>query len=98
MGMFGHESNLLYVPTLVEGLRGKPIKDISFGFDFFIALTEDGKVYSWGGNECGQLGHKSDVEMNPIPKQIEAFSTYKVKSISAGLFFACALLDNGKVS
>jgi len=32
------------------------VKDIEAGNDFFLALTNDGKVYAWGLNYSGQIG------------------------------------------
>ncbi|KAL9657247.1 hypothetical protein ABK040_011469 [Willaertia magna] len=35
----------------------KNIKQLSCGYDFFILLTSDGEIYSWGKNSFSQLGY-----------------------------------------
>ena len=37
-------------------LKGKRIVDISAGYGHTVAIDEEGKVYTWGDNYCGQLG------------------------------------------
>nr|XP_003699339.1 PREDICTED: RCC1 and BTB domain-containing protein 1-like isoform X1 [Megachile rotundata] len=49
-------SNMLG-PTKIEVLCGKNIKTLAVGRDHLLALTKQGKVYSWGCNDHGQLGN-----------------------------------------
>ena len=55
----GTETNSL-VPICISDkdneLKGKKIINISAGGDHTVALDEEGKVYTWGGNYDGQLG------------------------------------------
>lgn len=44
-------------PMPLETLANEDIVQISAGFDHSVALTKDGRIYSWGGNSNGQLGH-----------------------------------------
>jgi alpha-tubulin suppressor-like RCC1 family protein len=34
-----------------------PYQQVMTGFDFTVALTRSGALYSWGYNRQGQLGH-----------------------------------------
>lgn len=46
------------VPTLVGGeLEGKTVVSVSCGATHTAAVTDDGKVFSFGGGVSGQLGH-----------------------------------------
>ncbi|CAB3377164.1 Hypothetical predicted protein [Cloeon dipterum] len=45
------------IPRKVPGLEGITIKRIVCGYSHALALTNDGKVYSWGWNGSGQLGN-----------------------------------------
>src|SRR5688500_10170736 len=40
----------------IESLSGMSIIDMDAGKSHVLALTKDGKVLGWGGNNCGQVG------------------------------------------
>ena len=40
------------------------IVKVDAGSDFTIALTEDGKLYAWGSNYFGQLGHPNALHLD----------------------------------
>ena len=43
-------------PRQVEALSGKKVVDLAVGSMHVLALTDEGEVYAWGGNDQGQLG------------------------------------------
>ncbi len=57
-----------------------------------MALTEDGRVLSWGMNNCGQLGHGNTEDIKS-PKLIHFPG--KVISISCGDTHSSILTDKG---
>ena len=50
----------------VEFPAGTVITSISAGSNFSLAVDADGKVYTWGGNDYGQLGEMSTVDRDQI--------------------------------
>ncbi|MGK5082747.1 hypothetical protein WDW37_05520 [Bdellovibrionota bacterium FG-1] len=85
---------------------GRSATSLALGQDFSCALLDDGSVKCWGNNVYGQLGQgdvigRGDTNaadhtlQNLIP--INLGTGQKAKAIAAGLFSACALLDNGTV-
>ncbi|CAD6227584.1 GSCOCG00001264001-RA-CDS [Cotesia congregata] len=50
----GNEDHVRY-PKLVEGLKGKKVKELAVGNVLVLALTEDQQVYGWGRNDYGQI-------------------------------------------
>ena len=61
------------------------------------AILDDGSVQCWGRNNLGQLGDASNT--NRIsPASVNLGTNRTAVSISAGIDFTCALLDNGDIS
>lgn len=50
----GNEDHVRY-PKVVEGLKGKKVKELAVGSVLVLALTEDQQVYGWGRNDYGQI-------------------------------------------
>jgi hypothetical protein len=95
------------VPTLVPGLPGNDVpnndepgnfKAVAAGADFSMALTKQGKVYTWGVNEYGQLGRETEdggpYEPGPVEGPLE---NLEIVEISAGDSFAIARAKSGEV-
>ena len=62
-GCLGHgDESSSTTPKLVEKLQGEKITAASGGAFHSIAVTEDGRLFVWGRDHCGQLGLKP-VEM-----------------------------------
>jgi len=62
-GVLGYKLDVSENPDPKQVLlptSNKVIK-VDAGVDFNLALTEDGKLYSWGNNDYGQLGNNSTV-------------------------------------
>ncbi|KAF2837478.1 hypothetical protein M501DRAFT_1017860 [Patellaria atrata CBS 101060] len=73
----GHERTQFQFACIEGGgLAGKKVASIALGQNHSLAITDDGKVYSWGSNGFGQLGYapsKSMGDEEPVqnlPKQI----------------------------
>jgi alpha-tubulin suppressor-like RCC1 family protein len=47
-------------------LLGTTVSKISAGYDHSIALTADGRVVTWGGDDKGQLGDEPTTPQNPV--------------------------------
>jgi len=80
------------VPTQVSGLP--PITAISAGGFHSVALAEDGKVWTWGSNDLGQLGN-GIVGDAQLPVEVPSLSG--VVDIAAGYFHTLALTGDGTV-
>lgn len=81
------------VPTAVSRLTD--IKDIAAGGEHALALDGNGRVFSWGDNNYGQLGSNRTGDMRAVPDAIKGMP--KVKQVSAGCDFSLALTENGDV-
>jgi alpha-tubulin suppressor-like RCC1 family protein len=68
-------------------MAGVRLRSVAAGFLHSLALGCDGKVYSWGGNTCGQLGHGStDIESSPVLVQglegVRGIATSRARSLA----------------
>ena len=78
---------------------GEFIKDASGSRVHSLALTQDGRVFAWGGNDRGQLG-TGDTSPRPFPTEVQmtgALAGVRVKSIIAGEWHSYALTTDGRV-
>ena len=67
------------LPRKVEGLlKNEFVCDIATGDKHTLALTESGKIYSWGCGEDGQLGHGISIKKVDYPRIIEDFEFAKL--------------------
>ncbi|MGO1623021.1 RCC1 domain-containing protein, partial [Flaviflexus sp.] len=86
--------------TATEVTLNKPglgnIKQISAGYDYTVALSQDGTAYSWGANSYGQLGDGTLTD-SADPRLVDQPAGVKFTDVSAGLNHVLALGSDGKV-
>lgn len=83
-------------PTLVEGLKDHHVTAIACGFHHTLALTSEGRLFSFGYGGFGALGHNGkDNEL--LPREVTALVGRRVVSISSGSFFSLCLTSKGRV-
>jgi alpha-tubulin suppressor-like RCC1 family protein len=82
------------VPTLVAAMASVPVRSMAAGFRHSLALGWDGRVYSWGDNSFGQLGHK-DRHHRPSPTLVEKLED--VRGIEAASNHSFAVTQSGSV-
>ncbi|MCL2546342.1 MAG: hypothetical protein FWE06_03995 [Oscillospiraceae bacterium] len=80
------------VPVRVQGLSNMVAVDVSRGHA--VALRNDGTVWAWGENCCGQLGDGTAVDRF-TPARVQGLSN--VTAIAAGAFHTVALRNDGTV-
>jgi alpha-tubulin suppressor-like RCC1 family protein len=84
-------------PTLVTGLTGKTVSEVSGGYDHALALV-NGTVYAWGRNAEGQLGlGSSAADTVASPTIITSLMGNFIVHISAGGFHSLAVDSKGTV-
>ncbi|PON38742.1 Regulator of chromosome condensation 1/beta-lactamase-inhibitor protein II [Parasponia andersonii] len=83
-------------PNPVSGLQDVRIIQIASGGYHSLALTDDGKVFSWGHGGHGQLGHSS-ISNQKIPAVIEALANEHAVYIACGGSSSAAITDEGKL-
>jgi RCC1 and BTB domain-containing protein len=91
----GNESNC-HSPRLVESLLGKKPRQVGCGGFHSAVVTEDGRLYTFGGGEHGQLGHNDRV--NKLrPTLVQALEGIFVSHVTCGWSHSVALTAKGRV-
>lgn len=70
--------------------------DIRCGYEHFVLLTEEGRVYTWGNGRRLQLGH-GDISSQEVPTEVEALAGIRIIKICAGGWHSLALSTFGDV-
>ncbi|XP_038890558.1 ultraviolet-B receptor UVR8 isoform X3 [Benincasa hispida] len=85
-------------PTCVSSLLGIRIESVAAGLWHTVCISSDGDVYSFGGNQFGQLGTGAD-QAETLPRLLDAPSVENVnaKIVSCGARHSAIVSDNGKV-
>ena len=86
------------VPRLINSLSQYVVKKVAVhpGGRHCLALTIDGKVFSWGEGEDGKLGHFSRANCDK-PKLIEALRAKRIRDIACGSSHSAAITSNGEL-
>ena len=76
--------------------EGKKVVEVAAGYCFYLVVTEDGALYSFGFNDKGQLGlgHRYSQEK---PHRIQALADHHIVTAVAGQQHSVALTDKGLV-
>ena len=61
-----------------------------------MALSREGRVYTWGKGEFYRLGHGTDTHVR-IPQEVEALVGTKIVKIGVGSLHCLALSSSGEV-
>lgn len=90
-GQCGVLSSLAYIdsPSLVPSLLGLMITAVSCGAAHTVALTSDGRAYSWGVGCSGQLG----TGVFDVVSQATRVDTEKVVTAGRGFFIVLGHLS-----
>ncbi len=94
-GISGEQSDTS-APVAVIGLTGAV--QLAAGLLHTCARLATGGVQCWGLNESGQLGDGMSGESNDTSTPVDVLGVRRATSISAGAYYACALLESGQVA
>eukprot|EP00658_Telonema_sp_P-2_P062812 TRINITY_DN5148_c0_g4_i1.p1 TRINITY_DN5148_c0_g4~~TRINITY_DN5148_c0_g4_i1.p1 ORF type:complete len:679 (+),score=118.64 TRINITY_DN5148_c0_g4_i1:249-2285(+) len=81
---------------VVNELRGQRVVGIGCGYSHTVAVTEMGRLFSWGLGAVGQLGH-GHLDIVRTPTEVKALADVWVVSVACGGAHSCAVDDQGKL-
>ncbi|HEX2854974.1 MAG TPA: immunoglobulin domain-containing protein [Opitutaceae bacterium] len=101
-GQLGNNTTVsTFVPTTAD-LHGKTITQVCMGGTHTLALTSDGLLYAWGGNNEGQLGNNSTTDTTvPVlvntASGVSSLSGKTIVSLAASGYCSYAVTSDGIV-
>lgn len=86
----------LWSPHRLPSLKGIAVRSVVSGCMscHSVIITAEGKVYSWGRNDTGQLGH-GDTVRRDIPTLIDSLSDFNIVRAACGKGHTLFLTDQG---
>ena len=83
-------------PTYVRALHGIHMRSVAAGHRHCVAITESGRVFTWGTNAEGQCGH-GDTSPHTVPKLVEALTQVTALNSCAGETHSLVVSDKGSL-
>ncbi|KAI7848987.1 regulator of chromosome condensation 1/beta-lactamase-inhibitor protein II [Circinella umbellata] len=94
---FSQEQDVQKTPAIFEPLANETIVDIAAGADHCVALTNDGRVYTWGNGQQYQLGRRIIERRKKNALTPETIRLRNIKAIGAGAYHSFALNDQNEL-
>ncbi|MFH4974903.1 hypothetical protein AB6A40_001612 [Gnathostoma spinigerum] len=74
---------------------GTTIVQIAAGRAHSMAVADDGRLFAWGSNSCGQLGSPASVECIDTPKRVASLT--EVVQVACGTDHTLAIVESGRI-
>ncbi|XP_057522246.1 ultraviolet-B receptor UVR8-like isoform X1 [Amaranthus tricolor] len=79
----------------VKALENYSVSSVVAGSRNSLALCQDGKLFTWGWNQRGTLGHPPETKTENIPSQVKALANVKIVQAAIGGWHCLAVDDQG---
>ncbi|KAK4368002.1 hypothetical protein RND71_011794 [Anisodus tanguticus] len=80
----------------IKALKNEKVSSVVAGSRNSLAICEDGKLFTWGWNQRGTLGHPPETKTENIPSQVKALANVKIVQAAIGGWHCLAVDDHGK--
>lgn len=100
-GQLGHgdqSKKFAFVQVDPMQFNGEKVEFVATGVTHTVAITTSGRLYTWGNNGSGQLGH-GDTDFRLVPTLVEAgeFGELRVTMAACGSFHTLIVTQDGSV-
>lgn len=80
----------------VKDLEPHNVRSVVAGSRNSLAICQDGKLFTWGWNQRGTLGHPPETKTESNPTQVEALGNVKIVQAAIGGWHCLAVDDHGR--
>uniref|UniRef100_A0A1B0CM06 RCC1-like domain-containing protein n=1 Tax=Lutzomyia longipalpis TaxID=7200 RepID=A0A1B0CM06_LUTLO len=94
LGLGGIEEDFILTPREIHWTGGAELEQAACGTSHTLLLTKQGKVFSCGNNDYGQLGHDLSRKR---PQFVSSLDNYMITQLSSGAMHSMALNEWGQV-
>ncbi|XP_030753015.1 probable E3 ubiquitin-protein ligase HERC4 isoform X2 [Sitophilus oryzae] len=94
LGLGGIEEEHILIPRSLDWYLANKVVECALGDNHTLFLTKEGKVYSCGNNDYGQLGHD---QPRKRPQPVTGLDAYNIIHVSCGAMHSVALNQWGQV-
>ncbi|XP_074029211.1 E3 ubiquitin-protein ligase HERC2 [Leptinotarsa decemlineata] len=84
------------IPRLIEKLQNFQIADVYCGSHFSVALSREGKLFTWGKGEGWRLGHPNEDHIR-TPEAVEILQHKRITLVSLGTAHILVVTEDGEV-
>uniref|UniRef100_A0A0K6SAB2 RCC1-like domain-containing protein n=1 Tax=Chromera velia CCMP2878 TaxID=1169474 RepID=A0A0K6SAB2_9ALVE len=86
-----------FMRVTAGGLSAERVVAAATGSDHALVLCDSGKLFSWGGNDHGQLGHGDTTDRSVPTEMTSASSAARISEISVGSLSSLVRTEDGEV-
>ncbi|KAF5179021.1 Ultraviolet-b receptor uvr8 [Thalictrum thalictroides] len=80
----------------IKSLESQKVASVVAGSRNSLAICQDGKLFTWGWNQRGTLGHPPETKTENIPSQVKALANVKIAQAAIGGWHCLAVDDQGR--
>ncbi|RLN96463.1 hypothetical protein BBJ28_00010025 [Nothophytophthora sp. Chile5] len=108
-GQLGHENlaTKIHIPKLIESLKDKKLGYAAVSYHHSAVITDSGELYTFGMNDCGQLG-LDHTQHQSTPQLVKSLEGTEATMVACGLYhtiictasgglFSCGKNDYGQL-
>ncbi|RZC74830.1 hypothetical protein C5167_050311 [Papaver somniferum] len=80
----------------IKAVQSEKVSSVVGGSRNSLAICEDGKLFTWGWNQRGTLGHPPETKTENTPTQVKALANVKIVQAAIGGWHCLAVDDQGR--
>lgn len=87
-------------PKVVDGFGGEDhvaAVSVACGIYHTAVVTEQGRLFTFGGGNFGQLGHGEDRRPEPRPRMVAVLDDVFIEAVSCGYYFTAVVTRDGRI-
>ncbi|KAI4366753.1 hypothetical protein MLD38_022588 [Melastoma candidum] len=82
--------------SAVKALENQQVRSVVAGSRNSLAICQDGKLFTWGWNQRGTLGHQPTTKTENVPSQVNALVNVNIVQAAIGGWHCLAVDDQGR--